>query len=521
MYDLLFKDARIFDGTGSPWFRGDLAVQGRRIAAVGKLDGAAAKRVIAADGLALAPGFIDIHSHSDTSILVNPGAESKIRQGVTTEVVGQCGASAAPLVGRAREDNEPEPGEEELPISWGSMAEYMDAVDRKGVAVNIAPLIGHGQIRRCVMGYDRRPPTEDELRAMERLVAESMEAGAFGLTTGLIYPPGCYGDTDEVVALAKVVAGYGGIYMSHIRNEEAGLLAAVEEAIDIGRRAGLPVQISHHKACDQANWGRVKDSLALIEAARREGIDVTADQYPYIATATGLSSIVPDWAHEGGPQALVARLGDPETRARLRREVDAYQRARGWDKIYVSSARGHRECEGKNLVEIGQSMGKEPVDAAFDLLIDTGATAGMVRFAMCEEDVATVMRYPGTMIGSDSSAISPDRGGVPHPRTYGTFPRVLGRYVRELKVLTLEDAVRKMTGLPAWRLGLWDRGLIRPGYAADLVLFDPDVIADQATFSDPHRFPVGIKVVVVNGAVTVEDGEQGSTRAGLCLRKGR
>jgi len=521
MYDLLFKDARIFDGTGCPWFRGDLAVEGRRIAAVGKLDGAAAKRVIVADGLALAPGFIDIHSHSDTSILVNPGAESKIRQGVTTEVVGQCGASAAPLVGRAREDNEPEPGEEELAISWGSMAEYMDAVDRKGVAVNIAPLIGHGQIRRCVMGYDRRPPTEDELRAMERLVAESMEAGAFGLTTGLIYPPGCYGDTDEVVALAKVVAGYGGIYMSHIRNEEAGLLAAVEEAIDIGRRADLPVQISHHKACDQANWGRVKDSLALIEAARREGIDVTADQYPYIATATGLSSIVPDWAHEGGPQALVARLGDPETRARLRREVDAYQRVRGWDKIYVSSARGHRECEGKNLVEVGQSMGKEPVDAAFDLLIDTGATAGMVRFAMCEEDVATVMRYPGTMIGSDSSAISPARGGMPHPRTYGTFPRVLGRYVRDLKVLTLEDAVRKMTGLPAWRLGLWDRGLIRPGYAADLVLFDPDAIADQATFSDPHRFPVGIKVVVVNGAVTVEDGEQGSTRAGLCLRKGR
>lgn len=521
MYDLLFKNARVFDGTGSPWFRADVAVEGKRIVAVGKLGAAQARRAIDAGELALAPGFIDAHSHSDSSILVNPGAESKIRQGVTTEVVGQCGASAAPLVERALETNEKEPGEEELDICWGGMAQYMDAVDRTGVAVNIAPLIGHGQIRRCVMSYDRRPPTAAELAAMEKLVAESMEAGAFGMTTGLIYPPGCYGDTDEVVALAKVVANYSGVYMSHIRNEEAGLLDAVAEAIDIGRRAGLPVQISHHKACDAANWGRVKESLEMIEAARREGIDVTADQYPYVATSTGLSSIIPDWAHEGGPQALVARLSDAATRAGLRAEVDEYQTARGWDKIYIAAARGHKEFEGKNVVEIGQMTGKAPVDAAFDLIIATGATVGMVRFAMCEADVAMVMRYTGTMIGSDSSAISPARGGKPHPRAYGTFPRVLGHYVRELKVLTLADAIRKMTGLPAWRLGLWDRGLLRPGYAADLVLFNPETIADQATFANPHQFPVGIKAAVVNGQITVEDGQQGSTKAGVCLRKGR
>lgn len=520
MYDLLFKNARVFDGTGSPWFCADVAVQDKRIVAVGKLGGAAARRVIDAGELALAPGFIDAHSHSDTSILANPGAESKIRQGVTTEVVGQCGASAAPLVERALETAADE-ADEDVTVCWGSMAQYMEAVDRRGVALNIAPLIGHGQIRACAMGYDRRPPSAEELAKMERLVAESMEAGAFGLTTGLIYPPGCYGDTDEVVALAKVVSRYGGVYMSHIRDEEAGLLTAVGEAIDIGRRAHLPVQISHHKACDAPNWGRVKDSLAMIEAARREGIDVTADQYPYVATATGLSSIIPDWAHEGGPQALVGRLTDPATRARLRAEVAPVQEVRGWKNVYISAARGHQECEGKNIVEIAGMTGKEPVDAAFDLIAETGAAVGMVRFSMCEEDVATVMSYPGTMIGSDSSAIAPSRGGKPHPRTYGTFPRVLGRYVRELKVLRLEDAIRKMTGFPAWRLGLWDRGLIRPGFAADLVLFDPETVADRATFADPHQFPVGIKVVVVNGQVTVEDGEQGSTRAGVCLRKAR
>lgn len=521
MYDLLIRNARIFDGSGSPWFHGDLAVAGDRIAAIGKLGDAKAARVIDAAGLALAPGFIDVHSHSDLSILANPGGESKIYQGVTTEVIGQCGSSPAPLVGRGREGIEFDLGEEDDEPTWGTMAQYMEAVDRRGIALNIVPVIGHGAIRRCAMGYDRRPPTPTELAEMERLVAESMSAGAFGFTTGLIYPPGSYGDTAEVVALAKVAARYGGIYMSHIRNEDDTLLEAVAEAIDVGRQAGMPVQISHHKACNEWNWGRVKDSLAMIEDARTEGIDVTADQYPYLATATGLATIIPDWAHEGGGEAMVARIMDPAIRAQLRAEVEPYETRRGWHNLFISNSAPCRQYEGKNVAEIAVMMGREPVDAAFDLLIATRGMARIVRFAMCEEDVALVMRWPGTMIGSDASAIAPSRGGVPHPRAYGTFPRVLGRYVRELKVLTLADAIRKMTSLPAWRMGIWDRGLLRPGNAADLVLFNPDTVADQATFTNPHQFPVGIEVVVVNGKVTIEGGKLGSTRAGICLRKAR
>jgi N-acyl-D-amino-acid deacylase len=520
MHDLLIKNARIHDGSGNPWSHGEVAVTGDRIEAVGKLGSPSAKRVIDAEGQALAPGFIDIHSHSDVSILEHPGAESKIRQGVTTEVIGQCGSSAAPLVGRGHEGMDSDlAGSFEL--TWGSMADYMAAVDRRHPALNIAPVIGHGAIRRCAMGYDRRQATADELATMERLVAESMEAGAFGMTTGLIYPPSSYADTPEIIALAKVVARYDGIYMSHIRDASDGLLDAIAEAIEIGRQAKLPVQISHHKACAPWNWGRVVDSFVMMEDARREGIDVTADQYPYLATSTGLATVVPQWAHEGGAEKMVARLMDPETRAKIRAEAAPFEEKRGWQNIVIANIASNKEFEGKNMAEIAAIMGKEPVDAAFDLLIANHGSIQMVRFAMCEEDVATVMRWPATMIGSDASAIDPACGGVPHPRTYGTFPRVLGRYVRELKVLRLEDAIHRMTGLSAWRMGIHDRGLIRPGYKADLVLFDPDTIADQATYTEPHQYPVGIKVVVVNGQVTVENGQQYSTRAGVCLRKAR
>lgn len=519
MFDLIIKNGKLVDGTGNAWFWGDLAVSGERIVEVGRLSGQAAKRVIDAAGLVVAPGFIDSHSHSDQALLLNPSAESKIYQGVTGEVIGQCGSSAAP---RAADDGET--GLAGLRYSWQDMADYLSQLDQQGVALNVIPLFGHGNVRRMVMGMANRQATAAELTKMCELAEQAMQQGAFGFTSGLIYPPSSYADLAELVAVARAVAAHGGIYATHMRDEGAGLLDSVREAIAVGEETGIPVHISHHKAMGEENWGLVRDSLALVDAKRAAGLDITLDQYPYIASSTGLKSIIPQWAHADGVEAMRRRLLDPETGIRIRQEIA--DRERRWEYILVSSCNRdeNRQYEGKNMQEIAIMRDQTPMEAALALLLAEDFNVGMVRFAMCEEDVEHVMRHPLVMVGSDSSALAttgPLSQGKPHPRSYGTFARVLGYYTRERRVLSLESAVRKMTSLAAARFQLWDRGLLRPGCYADITVFDSDTIRDQATFVDPHRHAAGVHYVLVNGQLALEQGEQTGQLAGRALRSNR
>lgn len=509
VFDLLIKNGKVVDGTGNPWFYGDVAVQGEKIVAVGPIGNRAAKRVIDAAGLVVAPGFIDAHSHSDEALLINPKAESKVFQGVATEVIGQCGTSAAPRVDGAAYD-------------WQSMDDYLSLLEKQGIAVNVVPLFGHGNVRRRVMGMANRPATADELEAMCQLAETLMQEGAFGFSSGLIYPPSSYADTSELVAIAKVVAAHGGIYATHLRNEGENLLEAVTEAITIGEQARIPVHISHHKTSGEANWGKVKDTLALIDSKRAAGVDITLDQYPYLATSTGLKVIIPQWAHADGVEAMRQRLLDPQLGTQIREEIAA--QGHRWDWILVASCakEENKRFEGKNMEEIAAMTGKSPLEAALDLLLAEDFDVGMVRFAMCEEDVELVMRHPLVMIGSDASALAtsgPLSKGKPHPRAYGTFPRVLGHYGRERGVLTLEAAVHKMSGLTAARFQLWDRGLVRPGCYADITIFDENKICDRATFVDPHRHAEGIHYVIVNGQVVIDQGEQTEHLPGKALRR--
>jgi len=520
-FDLIIEGGAILDGSGNPWFRADVGIVDDHIGAIGHLDGAKAEYRIDAGGLMVAPGFIDMHSHSDFTLLVDPRAESKIRQGVTTEVVGNCGSSAAPQNEEVRSYREKFMRSrlgEDFQFDWETMAEYMAKLEAQGIALNVAPLVGHGTIRQNVMGFEDRAPTPGELEEMKRLTAEAMEAGAWGLSTGLIYPPGCYAKTEEIIELAKVAAQYGGIYASHIRGEGDTLLDAVREAIEIGEKAGLPVEISHFKASGKQNWGKTRESLRLVEEARRRGIDVTVDQYPYTASSTGLSAYLPHWIHIGGADAMLERLRNLEDRRRIKEEVGD----RDWSIIMVVVSQRHPEYEGLRVTEIAEKMGKEPVEAVMDLLLEDEGQTWIVAFGMSEEDVQRVMRSPYMMVGSDGRAISPHGvlgKGKPHPRYYGTFPRILGRYVRELGVITLEEAVRKMTSAPARRLGLWDRGLIRPGFKADIVIFNPETVIDKATFMEPHQYPEGIEYVIVNGTVVIDEGEHTGALPGRVLRR--
>jgi len=472
----------------------------------------------------VAPGFIDIHSHSDYTVLIDPRVESKVRQGVTTEVVGNCGSSAAPMnteVRAYRERYMRASLGEDFEFNWETMAEYMALIDASGASFNVVPMVGQGTIRQNVMGYENREPTRSELEAMKGLVAEALEDGAWGMSTGLIYTPSTFAKTDEIVELAKVLRGHDGVYFSHIRGEGETLLEAVEEAVEIGERAGVPVQIAHFKASGKAYWGKTKDSLRLVEEGRRKGVDVTFDQYPYVASSTGLSALMPHWAQEGGADRLLERLGDPEIRRKIRDGPATV--TRDWASVLIASAKNHPQHEGKTVAEVAELEGKEEMDAVFDLLIAEDAHVAIVSFGMSEEDVRRVMRSPFGMVGSDGRAVAP-RGvlgrGKPHPRYYGTFPRVIGHYVRE-GVITLQEAVRKMTSAPAQRLGLRNRGLLREGFKADIAVFDPANVKDEATFVDPHRFASGIPYVFVNGTLVVDNGEHTGALPGKALRKNR
>jgi N-acyl-D-aspartate/D-glutamate deacylase len=528
MYDLLFRQATVLDGTGAPGAVADVAVAGGRFAALApRLDGAA-RKVVDARGLALTPGFIDLHCHSDAYHLEQPAGEIKIRQGVTLEVVGNCGASLAPLAPeRARMGVDHclgGPGRFAREIDWRSYGEYMRTVEAGRPVVNMAGLVGHGTLRVAAMGFANRPATPSELARMASLLDEALGAGAVGLSTGLYYAPGLFAATEEVIALAKVVAGRGGFYASHIRNEAEGLLEALDEALAIGRAAGVAVHVSHLKAAGTRNWDKADAAVAKIEAARREGLDVTCDVYPYHFSSTSLTAVIPPWALEGGAEALVRRLVDPAARARIIGEIqdglpgweNIYHNA-GWEKILISAVNSpaNQRAQGQSVAAAAAAAGADPFEWAMDLLVAERGAVSIIAGSMHEGNVGRFLALPYAMIGSDGAP----RGGKPHPRVYGTFPRVIRRFVRELKTLPLEEAVRKMTSASAARLGLGDRGVIQVGRQADAVLFDPAAFSDTATFEDPCRYPVGLKAVAVSGRLVLEEERMTGERPGRFQRR--
>jgi N-acyl-D-amino-acid deacylase len=528
--DIIIRNGRVVDGTGASARRADVAVKDKRIVALGELGHAEAESVLDATGLAVAPGFIDMHTHSDLSLLINPRAESKLRQGVTTEVIGQCGFSPAPAPGPRADAVRAIFGVwgKEVDWSWGSYGEYLDALREAGTSVNVVPVVGHGVLRTGVMGEENRPPSAAELDEMRAAVRRAMEEGALGMSSGLAYAPGMFADTEELTALAAEVGVLGGIYFSHIRGEDERLSTAVSEAIETGRRAAVRVQISHLKAEGQRNWGSTEAALELIDRAGADGVDVGFDAYPYIAWNTGLAQLLPAWAREGGREAVLSRLREPAMQVRLVGELaDAAQADPGrWERRLLASAgtEANRPLQGKTIAEIARLRGRPPEQTVLDLLIEEKTDAGMVGFGMSEEDVWRVLAHPLATIGSDSASQAPYAvlgKSHPHPRTYGTFARVLGHYAREQGLFPLEEAVAKMTGRAAARLGLSDRGIIAPGMAADIVVFDPQTIVDKATFEKPHQYAAGVRWVIVNGVVELDGGEHREKRPGKVLVRSR
>jgi N-acyl-D-amino-acid deacylase len=499
-YDLVIKNGRIVDGTGSPWYRGDVAVRGDTIARIAARIDAPATRMIDAGGKAIAPGFIDIHTHARRGILEVPTADNYIRQGVTTLMEGPDGGSPVPL------------------------RPFLDGVAAARITPNFASFVGQGSVRDQVMGPVDRKATPAELEKMRGLVQQGMEDGAFGLSSGLFYVPGAFTPTAEVIELARVAGGLGGIYISHMRDEASRVLDSVRETIEIGEKGGLPAQVTHHKIIGAKNWGKSADTLRLIDEARARGVDATLDQYPYTASATSVqAALLPPWALEGGRDSLLKRMGTPSTRSEIRAEIIRIIREErgGGDPQNVQLARceWNQSLAGKRLGDVTKGRGLEPtVENAADTvlwIIEQGGCQGIFH-AISEEDVQRILKHPATMIGSDGEI--PIFGQAsPHPRSYGTFVRVLGRYVRELKVITLEAAIHKMSAFPAQRIGLNDRGVLREGLKADIAVFDPVTVRDHATFEQPHQYAEGVAVVVVNGQVVFEDGKMTSARPGKIL----
>jgi N-acyl-D-amino-acid deacylase len=482
----------VYDGTGGPGVGADLGVRGDRIAAIGAIAERGATE-LDATGLAVSPGFIDVHSHDDFAVLVDPRMAFKVMQGVTTDVVGNCGSGVMPFEAGLKRFRRLVPGVD--PPRWDSFAAYMRRIDEAGPSCNVAVLTGHGTLRHGAMELEQRAPTGGELDKMRAWVREGVEAGAVGLSTGLIYEPGRYARTEEIIHLARELGPAGGLYATHMRNEADGLLDAVAEAIRVGEEAGVPVQISHHKASGRSNWGKVRDSLRRIAQARARGLDVTADQYPYTAGSTSLAAVIQNGAFRADSPGGLGRLSA--------------------DAVLIASAPGHPEWEGLRLADLGQRWGVRDEEAARRVVEAEGEACFVVVFTMDEADVRAVMAHPSTMIGSDGVPA----GGKPHPRLYGCFPRVLGHYVREERVLDLPTAIHRMTGMPAVKFKLADRGVIRPRAFADLVVFDPARIRDTATYDDPRRFPDGIRAVYVNGTAVARDGEHTAARPGRALRR--
>jgi N-acyl-D-amino-acid deacylase len=529
-FDLLITHGHIIDGTGSPWFEGSVAIQGGRIAAVGRLVHPTARRVIDATGLVVSPGFIDLHTHSDFTLLVDSNGQSKTRQGVTTEIIGED-ASAGPYTAPDQPDISKSPRPPDFKRNWETLDQYFTVLQHHGISPNVASYVGSGQVWMDVMGNVNRRPSPGEMQKMQALVAEGMQDGAIGLASGLIYAPNMFETTQDLISLAKVAAQYGGIYSSHIRGEGDNAVTALNEAIEVGREAGLPVHIFHFKMDGKENWGRMGELVDLINRARASGVDVTANQYPYIASWTNLAQCLPPKFLEGTLEHRVQLLKDPKVRDEIRRDIaqgvpgwtnNEVKSVGGWHGVMVSAVQvpADKKYEGKRMDEVAQMMHTDPVDALSNLLVNEGGSAFAVYFNMSEADVDLAMKQPWVGIGSDGAAVDPSMTfvGKPHPRFYGTFPRVLGVYVREKQVLTLPDAIRKMTSLPAEITGLTDRGVLRPGMAADIAVFDPQTVSDRATFESPLQYPVGIPYVIVNGTVVIDQGRSTGSKPGRVLR---
>ncbi|HWI20236.1 MAG TPA: D-aminoacylase [Vicinamibacterales bacterium] len=524
-YDVMITNAQIVDGTGSAPVKGSIAIAAGKVAAVGDVTGTAT-RTIDARGRTVAPGFIDLHSHSDMPLITDGNGQSKIRQGVTTEVIGESGSVAPRKAASAT-------------APWTDFNGYFAALEKGGISPNVLSYIGTGTVRELVIGEEDKKATAADITAMQEIVKTAMSQGVFGVSSGLIYPPNAYATVEELGEVSK--AAKGGLYASHLRYDGGKLREGIEEAIAIGERAGIPVHVFHIKVTGQKNFGRMKEVIDIVEAARARGVRVTADQYPYVASSTSLTATIPPWAQDGGTDKLIARLKDPRERARIRKEMEntnpswesRYQSAGTWQNVQLAAigrTRGgtndpvspNRKFEGMRVAEAAKQAGKDPFDFVFDLLIEERGSVGCVYFIIDEADLALAMKQPWVAIGSDGSALAVDgplRAGVPHPRNFGTFPRALGRYVRELKVIPLEDAIRKMSSLPASILGLTDRGSIKNGMWADLVIFDPATVADKATFEDPFQYPVGIDTVLVNGVVVLDEGKHTNARPGKVLKR--
>jgi N-acyl-D-amino-acid deacylase len=478
-------------------------------------------------GCVVAPGFVDMHSHTDFTLPILPTADSLVHQGITTVVTGQCGLSPVPLLPDTREEVIEMQRRDDRPLpwdAWSTFGSYLDHLQELGLSINMVPLVGHGMVRSAVMGFTASKPSDAQLSKMQAEVEKAMNNGAAGISTGLIYAPGSYSSQEELVALARVAAGRGGYYFSHIRGEGHTLLEAVTEAIDIGRETRAPVQISHFKAIGRGNWDLSAKALDLIDRARSEGLDVTADLYPYLASSTSLGATLPHWAKEGNKESIVKRLED----AGLRRKMDTEMQSAGythdlsWAQVVVSRSPRNRAYEGHSVDDLAAREGKSPVDWVFDALLETGLDISVMKFGMSEENRRAELRHSAMMIGTDGSALTMDgplAKGLPHPRSYGTFPRILGHHVREQHVLSLEEAVWKMTGLPARKLRWADRGLIKPGFWADMVILNPDTIRDQATYREPHQYPVGIRHVMVNGNLVIQEGQHTMARPGMILTR--
>lgn len=496
-YDILIRNGKIIDGTGNSWYYADVAVKNGKIISIGKLTHTTANKIIDANGLIVAPGFIDVHAHIENGVFERPTADNYIYDGVTTVVTGNCGGSDDDL------------------------KKFFWRLDSMKTSINVASLVGHNTVRRLAMGLDNRLATSEEQKKMEDLVAQAMKDGAVGLSTGLIYLPGMYSNTEEVIGLAKTAALYNGIYASHIRNEENGVVDAINEAINIGKAANIPVQVSHFKVSGPANWNRSKETLSLIEAARKDGYDVTIDQYPYTASSTNLGIRLPDWALAGGQDSLKKRIADPVLHKQIINEMLESQKKykyKNYAYAFVAMHKADTTLNGKNISEINKLKGrkakpKEEAETILDMMVAGGAQ--MVYHSMNEDDVRYFIKYPFNMVGADGGVSNGK--GFPHPRTYGTNSRVLGKYVREEKLISLEEAIRRMTSLAAQKFQLKDRGLLKEGYAADIVIFNENEVADKATFEQPHQFSVGFKYVLVNGKLVIENGKHNGIKSGTPL----
>jgi len=529
-YDVVIQHGRIIDGTGSPWYSGDIGIRQGRIAAIGNLMGAPAKHTIDAHGMVVAPGFIDMLGQSELTILVNPHLPSKIYQGITTEITGE-GSSVAPVTEAILAADRVQYEHYEIKPDWRTFRDYFARLEKQGMGINLASYVGATQVRRMVLGDDDRAPNLAELERMKTLVREAMRDGAVGVSTSLQYAPAPYATTEELIALAAEAAKYGGIYATHMRSEGDAIIPALDEAIRIGREARIPVEIWHLKTAGKVNWGRMPEVIAHIQQARDAGVDITADTYAYPAGYNSFSAIIPPWAHDGGDAKLIERLKDPASRARIRKEMETpggnwdneWQEVTGPESILVGAVANPKllPLQGKTIAEIAQLWGKDPFDTIFDLLIEDQAYTNVAMFMMSEPDIALALQQPWVSICNDSEGTAPD--GLlgkehPHPRAYGTFPRILHKYVREEKKVTLPDAIRKFSALPAQRMRLADRGVLKEGMWADVVVFDPETIRDRATFENPNQVSEGMRFVLINGVPVIDEGKMTNALPGKVLR---